>query len=295
MLPGRDGLAEEVILWAYAKINFSLDVLGLRPDGYHDLRSVMQTISLHDTLSLYIEDEVEGSDAGRNSLPEYSLIDRAIEAVRALRKDLPEIGYRLEKRVPVAAGLGGGSADCAAAIRGTAKLLDIDLSGDTAHEMAVSLGSDVPFFLTGGTALVEGRGETITPLADAPKAWFVLAGVGTPVSTGTVFDAYTRGDQGDGKATDRVLGALSTGRVDFGGNDLLAPAVRTFPEVAQTLDTLSQVAAADPVAMSGSGGTMVAVFDSALAAEAAYETAAGRVPWLTLATTVDRAMALSSP
>jgi 4-diphosphocytidyl-2-C-methyl-D-erythritol kinase len=284
------GLLSEIRVEAYAKINLSLDVLGRRADGYHDLRSILQTVSLSDTITFR---------TGRNT-PEpvsnnsdYSLIDQAIASVRAVVPEAPAVGYEIEKRIPVAAGLGGGSADCAAAILSTAKLLGVTLIRDRLLETAAGLGSDIPFFVDAGTALVEGRGERVTPLADAPLRWFLLVNGGGSVSTAEVFQALAVPDHGTGTSTDRARAALAQSQMDFGGNDLTAAALRVSPEIGEVFDLLATVTDANRIALSGSGGTVAAIFDREEEAVQAYEQIRGRAPFIHVANSVTRAEVLS--
>ena len=280
--------ARRLTIRAYAKLNLSLDVLGLRPDGYHELRSVLQTISLHDTLTLYLGE----ADSGKPNHADYYLVDQAVDAVTRATHSSQVVTYALDKRIPPGAGLGGGSSDCAAALRGTARLLGHELPESALAEMAASLGSDVPFFLVGGTALVEGRGERVRPLVDLPTRWFVLGGQKTRVSTAEVFGAFLDTDRGDGKASDRVLASISEGTIAFGGNDLTDPALRRFPQIRSTFDRLSQVAATRNIAMSGSGGTVAALFDGKDSATSARVALQATLPWLDVASSIGRAQAL---
>jgi 4-diphosphocytidyl-2-C-methyl-D-erythritol kinase len=159
---------------AYAKVNLSLEVLDRRSDGYHELSSVLQTVSLCDeltfrpaaVLSLDCDDPaLEGPD---------NLAWRAAEALRASYGVELGAAMTLRKGVPVAAGLGGGSADAAAALMGLNALWGLGLTAGALAEAAARLGSDVPFFLSGGAALLEGRGERVTPLPAGGKRWLVL-------------------------------------------------------------------------------------------------------------------------
>lgn len=269
---------------AYAKINLSLDVLGKRADGFHEIRSVMQSISLHDTIHLFLEAEPSQSHVADR---DYSLVDRAISATLEFLNRRDGIGYELVKRIPLAAGLGGGSADAAAAIRGTCRLLGVSPRHSDLMDIAATLGSDVPYFLVGATAVVEGRGERVTPRSGASERWFVLANDGTEVSTRAVFEALEMGVRGDAHATDRVVAALEQGQVIFGGNDLERVATRLFPSIQTVLSRLSQVAPEGQVAMSGSGGTMVAIFDDERGAREAHEALAHDLPWVHVAHSVD--------
>ncbi len=282
--PNESGEERMVELAAYAKINLALDVLGRRADGYHELRTVMQIISLHDDLRLSLG---TWPDGGSNA-QDVSLIDKALQAVRVWSGSEEAMGYHVVKRIPTAAGLGGGSSDAAAAIRGACLLLGLHPSEEELLELAASVGSDVPFFLLGGTALVEGRGERVTGLPDAPAFWVLLASSGRPVSTGAVFGAWSEADAGDGQASNRVLAALEQSRVVLDGNDLLPPSLRVEPGIEEDLARLRSIAPDAPVGMTGSGGTVMALFDDPVAARQACEQAQRAFSWVSLAQSVSR-------
>jgi 4-diphosphocytidyl-2-C-methyl-D-erythritol kinase len=179
-------LIDSVSIPAYAKVNYTLDVLSPRPDGYHNIASVLQTVSLADTVELRliagnrIEIECDAPDVPADST---NLAYRAAEVIRSAVSGAQGIGIRLTKRVPSQAGLGGGSSDAAATLRGVNMLLDAGYSDERFTEIAAGLGSDVPFFLTGGTAAVRGRGEQLTALPDGPPFWFVIVKPDSYVST----------------------------------------------------------------------------------------------------------------
>lgn len=177
-------------LKAYAKLNLVLEVLGRRADGYHEIVSIMQTVSLHDILTL----EVAGRITLNFSLP--GLPDHANMVLKAAQRLAEVTGYGggavigLEKHIPVGAGLGGGSSDAAAALRGLNKLWQLGLTAERLMAIGAGLGSDVPFFIYGGACLVEGRGERVTPLADLEKTWFVLLRPDLPVPPGKTAALY---------------------------------------------------------------------------------------------------------
>jgi len=207
---------------APAKINWTLDVLRVRPDGYHELRSALQTIDLHDTVTLAPADtislEVGGPAAGMlgDHPPEENLAYRAAAAL-ARRAGLRR-GARitLEKRVPVAAGLGGGSSDAAAVLRGLNVLWDAGQPEANLVEIAAEVGSDPPFFVVGGTAIASGRGEAIEALADALAPGILLA---TPAEehrgekTAAMFRALTPDHYTEGDATLGVRETVQSGRM----------------------------------------------------------------------------------
>ena len=164
-----------VRLPAFAKINLCLHVVGKRPDGYHELRTIFQAISLHDTLELSLTPDstnngfaLESNDPNLPLGPE-NLVYRAVEAIRRELGFRGDVHARLEKKIPVARGLGGGSSDAAAALIGMLRLTGTKLPLERLMEIAAGLGADVPFFLFGGRALAVNRGDEIYPLPNAPK------------------------------------------------------------------------------------------------------------------------------
>ena len=162
---------------AYAKVNLALDILGKRSDGYHDMRMVMQTVSLHDTVSVELQDgdfslQMDGftPPAGKKTLEQ-----QAMEAFFAhIGKPIPGLAVSVLKRTPAYAGLGGGSADVAALLRILRDAYAPELSTETLQTIGLTVGSDMPFCVRGGTALAEGRGEILTDLNPLPECVFVL-------------------------------------------------------------------------------------------------------------------------
>ncbi|MBS1839730.1 MAG: 4-(cytidine 5'-diphospho)-2-C-methyl-D-erythritol kinase [Acidobacteria bacterium] len=162
----------EVTIRAFAKINLRLEILGKRPDGYHELRTIFQTVSLHDELKLRrsksagISLRVEGNEALSGEPVEKNLVYRAVAAVRAELKDESGVEIELKKKIPAGRGLGGGSSDAAAAMIGYLRLARKRVAAERLMEIGSALGADVPFFLQGGRALGIGRGDEIYPLPD---------------------------------------------------------------------------------------------------------------------------------
>lgn len=226
---------ESLTLSAPAKINFSLDITGRRADGYHTLRSVFQTISLCDTLIL----EKTPQDREMTLLcddPDVPCDERNLvwKAAAALLGDSPRgLQITLRKRIPSRAGLGGGSSDCAAALRGIRALLGLSVSDTRLSEIAASLGADVPFFLLGSTALAEGVGEKLTPLSGAKERCFVLAKGSEGISTPLAYKALDALKQSPPPHTDAVLGHLGdesdAAFFSVCGNDF--DAVANLPEI----------------------------------------------------------------
>ncbi len=202
---------------AYAKINLTLDILGRRADGYHDLATVMQTVDLYDTLCL-----TATSDDGVSLIcttPELSndenLAVRAAQLVRQRFAPRQGIGIELYKRIPMAAGLGGGSSDAAAVLLALQQWWQLPFSLSDLLDMAATLGSDVPFFLTGGLALCEGRGERVTTLAPywpPSMRWLLLLKPAISVSTAAVFRSLPASDYQSGRLRSLRCQEYSTAR-----------------------------------------------------------------------------------
>jgi 4-diphosphocytidyl-2-C-methyl-D-erythritol kinase len=258
-------MKHSVRLSAFAKINLCLRVMGRRPDGYHELRTIFQAISLHDTLKLsatrHPKITLETNDPALPTGPE-NLVHRAVEAIAS------EIGFRggvhahLEKRIPVARGLGGGSSDAAAAIAGMLRLTGKKLPLERLIEIAAKLGADVPFFLFGGRAVAVNRGDEIYPLPDAPKrAILVVSPRDIGVSTK---DAY---QWVSAELTNRskppsiwTFCALCWSRQQASlSNDFEEPVFSRHPRLREIRDGLLQRGAA-AAALAGSGSAVFGVF-----------------------------------
>ena len=252
---------------AYAKINLTLDVLGRRADGYHELATVMQTVDLYDTICLTesTDDQVHLACDRAELNNADNLVVRAAQLVRqrlAIRR-----GIRLELRkcIPMAAGLGGGSSDASAVLLALQKWWQLPLTTDDLLEMAAALGSDVPFFLSGGLALCEGRGERVKPLVPhwpAALRWFVLVKPAIAVSTAAVFGSLPTSDYGDSTHSRAVCEALEEGRelnANDLHNDLARGVLERYPAVARARKDLLS-AGAELVRLSGSGPTLFAPF-----------------------------------
>ena len=181
-----------VTVEANAKINLTLDILGKRPDGFHEVAMVMQTIGLHDTLVMEkTERDIELSiNVPWLKADEKNLAWRAAELIR--QEYGLEGGVRIEltKRIPIAAGLAGGSADAAAVLKGMNDLYGLQLDEEKLCELGARLGSDIPFCIMGGTMLATGRGEVLTRLSDMPETWVVLAKPRISVSTAWAYQNY---------------------------------------------------------------------------------------------------------
>ena len=248
-------------LTAPAKINWTLEVLGRHPDGFHEVKTMLQTIDLCDSLELEPAAELTLTATGEGlPPPDANLTMRAACLLRERADYSGGARMRLTKAIPVAAGLGGGSSDAAAALRGLDRLWGLALPHERLVELAAEVGSDVPFFLHGGTALAEGRGERITPLPDAPRTAIlvVVPPLSIPHKTQRMYSLLSPEHYGDGAASDRFAAALRKGRPPEEGDlyDVFdSPAFQAFPELHACRQALRQ-AGARAVHLAGSGSAL---------------------------------------
>lgn len=240
---------------APAKVNLSLRVGSLRPDGYHSLTSLVQTVELCDRLDIEIGDE-DCLEIDTASVPSGrdNLIWKAIDELTGLRQR-PPLAIRLAKRVPVAAGLGGGSSDAAAALLAVSRLLGWEVEDGVAERV----GADVPFFLVGGTAWMAGNGDHLTRLDDLSGFALALAVPPFELSTGDVYRRWDElGEPVDPGISGHFLPPVLRAEAPL-GNDLTAAAVSLRPEMADWMADLSR-RWGRPVAMSGSGPSLFGYF-----------------------------------
>jgi len=275
-----------LILPGYAKLNLTLDVLGSRPNGYHEIDSVMQTISLHDLI--WIE---------RTDCRVFDLVGQAIEGENLVLKAARELeGHlgralpftiRLFKRIPMGAGLGGGSADAAAFLKAANRLYDLKLTASELTGIAAAVGQDVPFLLSGGTARATGLGSTVSPLPPVPSSWrFLVVCPSVEISTRAVYQALDGGAPSERRTPALVvsLQAPSLTLPEKGrdlppgegedlvlfGNDLEGSSRRLFPALDAAIGQLRAIV--PELTMSGTGSALFARFlhrseaDAALAA-----------------------------
>jgi 4-diphosphocytidyl-2-C-methyl-D-erythritol kinase len=272
-----------VTVRARAKINLDLRILGRRPDGYHELRTIFQALAWHDTVTV---SRVPGpltitGDASKMPLDHSNLAWRAAEALwRAAgsRRDPSGAHIAIVKRIPAQAGLGGGSSDAAATLVALNQLWNFGLVRAELASVARPLGADIAFFLTGGTALGLGRGDEIYPLADLPSHHVVVAWTGHGVST---VDAYRWFAEFHARRPalgerDGQVGGWDPARLEASGNDLEAPVEAHRPEIRKIRRVLESCDAR-VARMSGSGSAVFGLFESKAKAGKAWAavTAAG--------------------
>lgn len=270
----------EISVWCHAKINLTLEVLGRRADGYHDLSTIFQAVALHDELQVRVEpsDGVAVDELRLAGLAVPVEGNLALRAVAAYRQEFGLTGQAnlgLHKHIPIGAGLGGGSSDAAGTLRALALSAAAE-SGESSPArlaaVAAELGADVAFFLGSGTALGEGRGEQLTPLP-TPGGWLVIAKPPVAVSTAEAYGLLSAADFTDGSHTQRCVEALSAGcalhEMASGlYNGFAAPVERRWPEIRVLRERLLELGAVNAL-LSGSGSAVFGVFAGQADAEAA--------------------------
>lgn len=307
---------KQISLKACAKINLGLAVLGRRPDGFHELRTVFQTISLADKLHVRLTPgrrevrlELKGFDVPAGIA---NLAVRAAEAALAECKVRARVDILLDKRIPPGSGLGGASSDAAIVLRAVSLLAGRTLPSDQMLHLAAALGSDVPFFLYGGRALGLGRGEEVYPLPELPRRYCVVFFPGEGMSTAEAYQSLGRprltpGSVGPtidwaskigvfcgavNRAAEFVSGSkwrIESSKVQNDGieNDFETPVFLKFPILAQAKKILLQ-AGADSASLSGSGSAVYGLFGDSSKARRAVEQLRSRAKHVFLARTVSR-------
>lgn len=273
-------MLQSVVLQAPAKVNYRLDVISRRSDGYHELRMIMQRVNLCDQVSIQLLDTPGISvRCGKDGVPdgEGNIAWKAAKSLLELAGSRCGVSIAIEKNIPVAAGLGGGSSDCAAVLLGLNDLLGLGLSCERLMEIGVTLGADVPFFVFQQTALAEGIGERLTALAGLPSAWVVLVNPNVPVSTAWVYKnlQLTQRDRlatipDSFKDVAALCAVLS--------NDLESVTIPAFPVIEEIKQKLVSYGAHCSL-MSGSGPTVFGLFSDEQAARSAGEQLRSNQGW----------------
>lgn len=262
-------------LKSLAKINLGLDVLGRRENGYHDVRMVMQTVYLYDNVILEKTQE-EGIILETNLF--FLPVDENNIAYKAARLLFDEfhleggLRIRLEKRIPVSAGLAGGSSNAAAVLVGMNRMYDLGLSQQDLMDRGVTLGADVPYCVMRGTVLAEGIGEELTPLAAMPKCYVLLAKPNISVSTKVVYDKLDSKEIEEHPDIDRVIEGLEEGNLSkiahAMGNVLEKVTIEDYPIIEEIKDVMKEEGALNAM-MSGSGPTVFGIFEDKMQAREA--------------------------
>lgn len=260
-------MEKHVELHAPAKVNLALDVVGKRENGYHDVRMIMQTLNLYDTLTM--ERNKTGEIILKTNIPylpvdENNLVYRAVSLIKEQYQIPDGITVDLKKKIPVAAGMAGGSSDCAAALKGMNRLFDLHLNENDLMGIGVSIGADVPYCIMEGTALSEGIGEILTPLPPMPQCPVLIVKPPFHVSTRYVYDhlnleSLRRHPDVDGMIKDlhsRNLNGIS----EKLGNVLENVTILKYPMIAEIKHSMLELGAMNAL-MSGSGPTVFGLFE----------------------------------
>jgi 4-diphosphocytidyl-2-C-methyl-D-erythritol kinase len=271
-----------LLLRAPAKVNFRLDVLRRREDGYHDLRMIMQRIDLCDELEFSPREEqgillvCDGADIPSDS---SNLVWRAATEIMERSRVKTGLEVKLKKNIPVAAGLGGGSSDAASTLMGLNRLLETGLTDEELMSIGVRLGADVPFFIFKKPAIAEGIGDKLTPLDQVPKLWLLLVNPGIHIATSWAYRNLNL-------TTEKVAAKLpflykTPGDVaEILSNDLEAVTIRQNPVIAEIKELLLSAGATGAL-MSGSGSTVFGIFADESSAKKALQFLPAGNGWFT--------------
>lgn len=280
---------------AYAKINLSLDVLGKREDGYHEISTIMQSIDLADILEFEKSDTIEIlCDNPKVPVGEDNLIVKVINLLKEKYQKKEGILVRLNKKIPLAAGLAGGSADAAATIVALDKLWNLNMSKEEKREIALKVGADVPFCLEGGTKLAKGIGEIFENLK-VPSMSLLLAKPDIEISTKEIYDKWDRLNFKSHHATFLVAQAIQEGNIykiaENIKNDLELVTSRECEVINQIKKELLKKGALG-CAMSGSGPTVYGIFDDLERLKRAYEDLKEVYSFVFFSKTIDKGLEL---
>lgn len=266
-----------IVLKSYGKINLGLDVLRRREDGYHEVRMIMQTVGLYDVLTMKKrkDDKIEMT-CNLSFLPtdERNLVYKAVKLIKDKYHIKDGVEINLSKRIPVAAGMAGGSSNCAAALKGMNQLFDLGLSIDELCEIGVTLGADVPYCIWGGTALSEGIGEKLSRVDAMPDCYILIAKPGISVSTAFVYKNLDLLALSKHPDIDGMLECLKEkdlpGICDRLENVLETVTIKEYPIIEKVKKHLMDQGAKGAL-MSGSGPTIFAIFEDKKTADDAME------------------------
>lgn len=268
---------EKIRINAMAKINLGLDVLRRRENGYHDVKMIMQAVNIYDTLDFVKKDEpgiVVKVDAMELPTDENNLIYKAAKLLYGKCGMEQGVEITLTKRIPIAAGMAGGSTDAAAALVGINCLFELGLSKDELKQLGVKIGADVPYCIEGGTALSEGIGEILTKLPDAPDCFVVVAKPEISVSTKYVYENLHANELKYHPDIDGMTEAIRQGDLDGvckRMENVLETVTETKYPVISQIKKLLKDAGAENSLMSGSGPTVFAIFKEEATAKKALD------------------------
>lgn len=267
---------EKLSVKAYAKINLGLDVLRKREDGYHEVKMIMQTVDIADELTFHVQEEGISITANLPDIPtgKENLIYKSAELFLETYHIQKGVAIHLEKHIPVAAGMAGGSTDAAATFKALNTLFGINAPMERLQELGVKIGADVPYCIMGGTALSEGIGEKLTRLPDSPDCHLVIAKPDINVSTAFVYGNLKAGELQNHPDIDGMVEAIYAqnlnGIIARLGNVLETVTVPAYP-IIDEIKTVMRDAGADGVLMSGSGPTVFGIYKDQVKAKNAIE------------------------
>lgn len=268
---------EKVVTKAYAKINLGLDVIRRRPDGYHDVKMIMQTVDLYDVLSISKkEDETITISTQKEDLPinEDNLIYKAVKLMKDTYGFSGGVHVELVKNIPIAAGMAGGSTDAAAAMRAVNKLFDLNRPLEELEKIAVKIGADVPYCIQGGTVLSEGIGEVLTTLPDSPQCILLIAKPDISVSTKYVYENLNLPELKKHPDIDAMKEAIKAGNLQGmieQMDNVLASVTEEKYEIIGKIKQSMVKSGAVKAMMSGSGPTVFGIFETMVQAAGAFD------------------------
>lgn len=269
-------MGEKIEKKAYAKINLGLDVLGVLPNGYHEVKMVMQTVGIYDVL---IFEKASGgivitTDSGELPTNEDNLIYKAAKLLFDKYGVAEGVRIHLEKHIPIAAGMAGGSTDAAATLKGINELFELGCDEEELKTIGVKIGADVPYCVMGGTALAEGIGEKLTALTPAPDCYLLVAKPDINVSTKYVYEHLDALESYEHPDIDGMVRAIEEGKlngvVERMGNVLQDVTIPAHPIIETLKERMLELGAAGSM-MSGSGPTVFGIFTKEEEAQSAYE------------------------
>jgi len=252
----------EITLRSFAKINLGLEICSLRDDGFHEVVSIMQAIDLYDSIYLSPADNIDVISGVEGLEASDDLMLQAANALRLATGTKMGAKIRTTKHIPSSAGLGGGSSNGATVLLGLNQLWKTELAYPELAAISAELGSDVTFFLTGGTALTTGRGEQVGPQLPTPNSWVLLAKPTHGLSTKKVYNCLRTTEYSKGSKTRSLMRSIINKEPDYSlmVNSLSSPATRLLPELNKTLSILANTS--QNTLVSGSGSTCFALFQS---------------------------------
>ncbi len=261
---------------SYAKINLTLDVLGNRPDGYHDVEMIMQTVSLHDTITVDKTDSGISIKTNLVYLPvnEKNIAYKAANAFFEHTKIDGGCTISIEKNIPVAAGLAGGSGNAAAVLCALDRLYNTNLPLDTLKAIGAMLGADVPYCFSGGTALATGIGEIITPLPAVPKCTILMVKPAISVSTGAIYEAIDSAIIEKRPDTNAMISAIKSGDIKTIADNLsnvMGTVTENMHPIVRGIRRKMLLNGALGAVMSGSGPTVFGIFPNYETAKASHD------------------------